>query len=58
METFAKWWIVGIMALHILSKVAIIGKPRKLEPISAGDGILTTVFWGLYITAIIMWWET
>lgn len=58
LESFAKWWIVAIMALHIVGTVLMIGRPRKLEPITASHGIFTAIFWGLYITAIIMFWET
>lgn len=58
METFAKWFIVAMMGLHIFFTVAAIDQPRKLKPVTAAHGILTAVFWGLYIAAIVMWWET
>lgn len=58
METFAKWWIVGIMSLHIFSTVAMIDRPRKVKPITASFGILTAIAWGMYIAAIAVWWET
>lgn len=58
METFAKWWIVAIMVIHITATCSMVGKPRSTKPVTAGHGILTLAFWGLYIAAIIVWWET
>lgn len=59
LESFAKWWIVVVMILHILATVAMIDKPRtRVKPTSAAVGIFTAIFWGLYITAIIVFWET
>lgn len=58
MPTFAKWWIFGVICLHILGTVLMVDKPRRTERITAAHAILTTVFWGMYALAILYWWET
>jgi hypothetical protein len=50
----AKWLIIALLTWGTLSSVAMVGKPRvPLQPFVA---VLTVVFNGLIIAAILAYW--
>lgn len=54
MAEFAKWLIVGFLALGALLTVASVGKPRK--PLEPGVATVTVLVNALLIAAILAYW--
>jgi hypothetical protein len=53
MSEFAKWFIVGMMALGALLTVSAVGKARK--PLTSGTAAAAVLFNAVYIVAIVLW---
>lgn len=54
MAEFAKWFLVGMLAINALLVIAAVGKPRRtLKP---SDAVSVVVFQALYIVLIVVFW--
>lgn len=54
MAEFAKWFLVGMLAINALLVIGSVGKPRRtLKP---SDAVGVVVFQTLYILLVIVFW--